>query len=98
MDCNYSRCEENKGDGKCGAPKDTKFNAPWCPKSDLTMPIQTQHEISYDNAVKALERLFGDMSVSQTEIKKSLQALRDEIDIKLECLSNTDKETKSNEM
>lgn len=33
MKCNRSRCKENEPDGKCRAPKGTKFNASWCPRS-----------------------------------------------------------------
>lgn len=48
------------------------------------------HDTLYDKAVEAIEKLFGDTSVDQTQTKNSLQALRDEIDIKLECLPDAE--------
>ena len=51
--------------------------------------MKTKHEILYDKALKAIEELFSDTSITQTETKMSLIALMDEIDIKLDCLPNT---------
>ncbi len=42
----------------------------------------------YEAAKRAINRLFSDTSVSQGETKRSLKALRDEIDIYMETLED----------
>lgn len=46
------------------------------------------HDTLYKQAKEALNKLFSDTSVSQSETKRSLTALRDEIDIYLDCLED----------
>jgi hypothetical protein len=40
----------------------------------------------YDEAREAIRRVFGDTSVPQEDTKRSLQALKDEIDIYMDTL------------
>ncbi len=42
----------------------------------------------YEEARDAIAKLFGDTSVSQEDTKRSLQAIRDEIDIYMETLND----------
>ena len=42
----------------------------------------------YEAAKRAINELFCDTSVSQGETKRSLQALKDEIDIHMETLDD----------
>lgn len=44
----------------------------------------------YKAALEAVQNLFGDKSVSQSEAKRNLQALVDEIMILLDSLSDDD--------
>jgi len=52
----------------------------------------SRHDDLYDLALKAIERLFGDTSVPQDTTRRSLNALRDEVQIKLDCLPESDRE------
>ena len=40
----------------------------------------------YEAALEAINKVFSDQSVSQQETRKSLQSLRDEIDVMLDSL------------
>ena len=40
----------------------------------------------YDKAMKAIRNLFGDTSVDPLETRRDLEALRDEIEMKLDIL------------
>lgn len=47
----------------------------------------SKNEKLYESAIEAVNRLFSDQSVPQSEARKNLRALRGEIDILLDTLN-----------
>lgn len=60
------------------------------PRIIKAMAKQDRHDALYQRALEALNRLFSDTTVDQGTTAGSLRALRDELDICLEALRDTE--------